>query len=41
MEEGGLLMLGAAEIIIGQTQKFCTSRAFCDFYELTPNRRGA
>jgi chemotaxis protein methyltransferase CheR len=41
MEEGGLLMLGAAEITIGQTQKFCASRAFCDFYELTPNRQGA
>jgi hypothetical protein len=41
MEEGGLLMLGAAEIIIGQTQKFCASQAFRGFYELAPNRQGA
>jgi chemotaxis protein methyltransferase CheR len=41
MEEGGLLMLGAAETVIGQTQKFRASRAFRGFYELTPNRQSA
>jgi chemotaxis protein methyltransferase CheR len=41
MEEGGLLMLGAAETVIGQTQKFRASKAFRGFYELAPNRQGA
>jgi chemotaxis protein methyltransferase CheR len=40
MEEGGLLMLGAAETVIGQTQKFRASKAFRGFYELAPNRQG-
>jgi chemotaxis protein methyltransferase CheR len=40
MEDGGLLMLGAAETVIGQTQKFRASRAFFDFYELSPDQQG-
>jgi hypothetical protein len=41
MEEGGLLMLGAAETVIGQTQKFRASKAFRGFYELAPDQQGA
>ena len=41
MEEGGLLMLGAAETVIGQTQKFRASRAFRGFYELASGRKSA
>lgn len=32
----GALMLGAAETVIGQTERFCASREFRGFYELTP-----
>ena len=40
MEEEGLLMLGAAETVIGQTQKFRASKAFRGFYGLTPGQQG-
>lgn len=36
LEEDGLLMLGAAETVIGQTDKFRASQAFRGFYEVTP-----
>jgi chemotaxis protein methyltransferase CheR len=41
MEEGGLLMLGAAETVIGQTEKFCASKEFRGFYALAPHQQGA
>ena len=34
LEKDGLLMLGAAETVIGQTQKFRASREFRGFYEV-------
>ena len=36
LEDDGLLMLGAAETVIGQTDKFRASTAFRGFYEATP-----
>lgn len=36
LEDDGLLMLGAAETVIGQTDKFRASKAFRGFYEATP-----
>lgn len=36
LEDDGLLMLGAAETVIGQTQKFRASKGFRGFYETTP-----
>ncbi|WP_411291220.1 CheR family methyltransferase [Sphingorhabdus sp.] len=36
LEKDGLLMLGAAETVIGQTQKFRASKEFRGFYETTP-----
>lgn len=41
LEDGGLLMLGAAETVIGQTQRFRASNAFRGFYELAPHPQGA
>ncbi|OYU01029.1 MAG: hypothetical protein CFE36_12545 [Sphingomonadaceae bacterium PASS1] len=41
MEEGGLLMPGAAETVIGQTEKFCASKEFPGFYALAPHQQGA
>lgn len=35
LEKDGLLMLGAAETVIGQTQKFRASKEFRGFYETT------
>jgi chemotaxis protein methyltransferase CheR len=40
LEDGGLLMLGAAETVIGQTQRFRASNAFRGFYELAPHPQG-
>lgn len=36
LEDDGLLMLGAAETVIGQTEKFRASTGFRGFYETTP-----
>ena len=41
MEEGGLLMLGAAETVIGQTQKFRASKEFRGFYETSQPQENA
>lgn len=37
LEDDGLLMLGAAETVIGQTQKFRASKEFRGFYETARN----
>jgi hypothetical protein len=34
-------MLGAAETVIGQTEKFCASKEFRGFYALAPHQQGA
>lgn len=41
LEEGGLLMLGAAETVIGQTQKFRASKEFRGFYETSQQQENA
>ena len=39
MRPGGLLVLGAGETVIGQTERFVPSRRFRGFYEaITPNK---
>ena len=39
--DGGLLMLGAAETVIGQTQKFRASKEFRGFYETSQPQENA
>lgn len=41
LEDGGLLMLGAAETVIGQTQKFRASKEFRGFYETSQQQENA
>jgi chemotaxis protein methyltransferase CheR len=41
LEDGGLLMLGAAETVIGQTQKFRASKEFRGFYETSQPQENA
>lgn len=41
LEDGGLLMLGAAETVIGQTQKLRASKEFRGFYETSQQQENA